>query len=50
VETAVSTERAKIEDKVTARVTRDVRVRDQVAIPAGSRAEDRLRSSTGAAA
>jgi hypothetical protein len=39
VETAVSTERAKIEDKVTARVTRDVRVRDEVAIPAGSRAE-----------
>jgi hypothetical protein len=39
VETAVSTEQAKIEDKVMARVTRDVRVRDQVAIPAGSRAE-----------
>ena len=39
VETAVSTERAKIEDKVAARVTRDVRVRDQVAIPAGARAE-----------
>jgi hypothetical protein len=39
VETAVTTERAKIEDKVNARVTRDVRVRDQVAIPAGARAE-----------
>jgi hypothetical protein len=39
VETAVSTERAKIEDSVRARVTRDVKVRDQVAIPAGARAE-----------
>jgi hypothetical protein len=39
VENAVSTDRAKIEDKVNARVTRDVRVRDQVAIPAGARAE-----------
>ena len=39
VENAVTTERAKIEDKVAARVTRDVRVRDQVAIPAGARAE-----------
>ncbi len=39
VETAVSTERAKLEDKVAARVTRDVRVRDHVAIPAGARAE-----------
>jgi hypothetical protein len=39
VETAVTTERAKVEDAVRARVTRDVRVRDQVAIPAGARAE-----------
>jgi hypothetical protein len=39
VETAVSTERAKVEDPVRARVTRDVKVRDQVAIPAGARAE-----------
>jgi type IV secretory pathway VirB10-like protein len=39
VENAVTTERAKIEDTVRARVTRDVRVRDQVAIPAGARAE-----------
>jgi hypothetical protein len=35
----VTTERAKVEDPVRARVTRDVRVRDQVAIPAGARAE-----------
>jgi hypothetical protein len=39
VENAVTTERAKVEDAVRARVTRDVRVRDQVAIPAGARAE-----------
>ncbi|RPI52651.1 MAG: TrbI/VirB10 family protein [Acidobacteria bacterium] len=39
VETAVSTERAKLEDQVRARVSRDVKVRDQVAIPAGARAE-----------
>ena len=39
VENAVTTERAKVEDSVRARVTRDVRVRDQVAIPAGARAE-----------
>ena len=39
VENAVTTERAKVEDQVHARVTRDVRVRDQVAIPAGARAE-----------
>ena len=39
VENAVTTERAKIEDQVRARVTRDVKVRDQVAIPAGARAE-----------
>jgi hypothetical protein len=39
VENAVTSERAKVEDAVRARVTRDVRVRDQVAIPAGARAE-----------
>ena len=39
VETAVTSDRAKIEDKVNARVTRDVRVHEQVAIPAGARAE-----------
>ena len=39
VETAVSSEQAKVEDPVKARVTRDVRVHDQVAIPAGARAE-----------
>ena len=38
VETAVSSETAKIEDPVTARVTRDVKVGGQVAIPAGSKA------------
>jgi len=38
VETAVSSETAKIEDLVSARVTRDVKVGDQVAIPAGSKA------------
>ncbi len=39
IETAVSSDRAKLEDQVRARVTRDVRVRDRVAIPAGARAE-----------
>lgn len=38
VETAVNSETAKIEDPVTARVTRDVKIGDQVAIPAGSKA------------
>lgn len=37
VETAVSTERARVEDRVDARVTRDVLVDGRVAIPAGSR-------------
>ena len=35
----ISSDRAKVEDQVHARVSRDVKVRDQVAIPAGSRAE-----------
>lgn len=37
-ETSLSSERARVEDRVEARVTRDVRVRDMVAIPAGARA------------
>jgi|SRR4051812_4456349 hypothetical protein len=37
-ETTVTSERAHIEDKVEARVTRDVRVGNRIAIPAGSRA------------
>jgi hypothetical protein len=37
-ETRVSSETAKVEDRVDARVTRDVRVGDRIAIPAGSRA------------
>ena len=38
VETSISSERARVEDEVLARVTRDVRVGDRVAIPAGSKA------------
>ena len=37
VDTAVSTRTAKVEDTVEARVTRDVLVADQVAVPAGTR-------------
>jgi hypothetical protein len=37
-ENRVSTETARVEDRVEARVTRDVKVGDHVAIPAGSRA------------
>ena len=37
-DTPVSSERARVEDRVEARVTRDVRVGDTVVIPAGSRA------------
>jgi len=37
-ETALSSERARVEDRVEARVVRDVRVGNEVAIPAGSRA------------
>lgn len=37
-ETRVSSETARVEDRVEARVTRDVRVGDYVAIPAGARA------------
>ena len=38
IETALTTERAKVEDPVVARVTRDVRVGNRVVIPAGTRA------------
>lgn len=38
IESAISSERARVEDPVVARVTRDVRVGNRVAIPAGSRA------------
>jgi type IV secretory pathway VirB10-like protein len=37
-ETNVTSERARVEDRVEARVSRDVRVHDVLAIPAGSRA------------
>jgi hypothetical protein len=37
-DTPVSSERARVEDRVEARVTRDVRVGDTVVIPAGTRA------------
>jgi hypothetical protein len=37
-ENTVTTERARVEDRVDARVTRDVRVGDRIAIPAGTRA------------
>lgn len=37
-ETTVTSERARVEDRVEARVTRDVKVGNRVAIPAGSRA------------
>ena len=37
-DTTVTSERARVEDRVEARVTRDVKVGDRVAIPAGSRA------------
>jgi hypothetical protein len=39
VETALTSERARVEDEVVARVTRDVRVGDRVAIPAGATAQ-----------
>lgn len=37
-QTTVTSDQARVEDRVEARVSRDVRVRDAVAIPAGSRA------------
>jgi hypothetical protein len=39
IETAVTSDRARVEDPVSARVTRDVRVGDRIAIPAGSRVQ-----------
>jgi len=36
VDTSLSSERARVEDRVEARVTRDVRVGDRVAIPSGA--------------
>jgi hypothetical protein len=39
METSVSSETARLEDEVVARVTRDVKVADRVAIPAGARAQ-----------
>jgi hypothetical protein len=39
IDTMVTSEKAKVEDKVNARVTRDVTVGSEVAIPAGSRVE-----------
>jgi type IV secretory pathway VirB10-like protein len=36
IQTSVSSETARVEDRVEARVTRDVRVGDRVAIPAGA--------------
>ena len=39
IETALTSERARVEDPVVARVTRDVKVGNRVAIPAGARAD-----------
>jgi hypothetical protein len=39
IERTVTSEAARVEDRVEARVTRDVRVGDRVAIPAGSRVQ-----------
>jgi hypothetical protein len=39
IDTAVTSEKAKLEDKVNGRVTRDVKVGNEIAIPAGSRVE-----------
>jgi hypothetical protein len=44
MESSVSSEKARVEDEVTARVTRDVRVGDRVAIPAGSTARGEVTS------
>jgi len=38
VESSITSERARVEDEVVARVTRDVKVGDRVAIPSGARA------------
>lgn len=39
LESSVTSEKAEVEDEVIARITRDVRVADRVAIPAGSRVQ-----------
>src|SRR5262245_44990208 len=39
METSISSETARLEDEVVARVTRDVKVGDRVAIPSGARAQ-----------
>ena len=42
VETALSSENARVEDEVVARVSRDVRVDDRVAIPSGAKAHGQV--------
>lgn len=42
MESSVTSERARVEDEVVARVTRDVKVGDRVAIPAGARAHGQV--------
>jgi hypothetical protein len=42
VESALSSERAQVEDEVVARVSRDVRVDDRVAIPSGAKAHGQV--------
>lgn len=42
METALSSETARVEDEVVARVSRDVRVDDRVAIPSGARAHGQV--------
>jgi hypothetical protein len=49
IDTAISSDRAKVEDSVKARVTRDVKVHDQVAIPQGRALKVRSRLWTRAA-
>ncbi len=44
IETAVTSERARVEDPVAARVTRDVKVGNRVAIPAGARVNGEVTS------
>ena len=44
IETALTSDRARVEDPVVARVTRDVKVGGRVAIPAGSRADGEVSS------
>jgi hypothetical protein len=44
IETALTSDRARVEDPVVARVTRDVKVGNRVAIPAGSRANGEVTS------